>query len=200
MAATFPVMILLLVPVCIALVLAVYFIYRALYNKHVNKALNEGVKIKRWLPPFAVVLITVAILVVGGICGTVLVTRMYIADYKTAGSGGITYTINEDGVFEVTSVDPMIVENKTNDLIEVMVYKTDSQIFADMKILAPEKIEKFIVHTGAEDEEIFYKNPDDEYMEHMPLFFSDSARSSKIVIDAILEGDGSVGASLVINE
>ena len=200
MAASFPILVLLFIPICIALILAVYFIYRSLYNKHVNKALAEGAKITKWLPPFAVVLITVAILVIGGITGIVLLTRMYIADYKTVGSGGITYTINGDGVFEVSSVDPMIVENKTNDLIEVMVYKTDSQIFTDMKILEPEKIEKFIIHTGADDEEVFYKNPDDEYMEHMPLFFNGDSRSSKIVIDVIMEGDHSVGGSLVINE
>ena len=53
------------------------FIYKTLYNKHVNKALNEGVKIKKWLPPFAVVLITLAILVIGCITG-ILISKYFI--------------------------------------------------------------------------------------------------------------------------
>lgn len=189
---------LLSVPIGVVLVLIVYFIYKNLYTKHANKALQEGsgVKRKKWLPPFAVVLITICIevvLAIGIVVGAVLLFRFNTSSSATrtiVGNNTLNVMKNEDG-YEVTSLTGKVeIKSFSSDYFDAVAYFDDNQIFVTVDIIDSDKVDHFIVHEDDAETEVLYKNADDEYLETVPIELERQSEDEVVTIDVCFS-DGS---------
>ena len=196
MSALFPILVILALPVAIGLVLTIYFIYRHFYNKHVNKVLGGETGLKKWIPPYAVVLISIAAILVIFVSATVGLVRNYM--FQKSSGGTLDYRVLEDGSYQVITDDMLTCEYKDTPHIEITVYKSDLQIFADVKVKDPVNVKSFKACVDCEETEILYKNEDNEFMDHVPLFFEEGSRSKDIDLNVLGE-DGAVLESIVIN-
>lgn len=171
--SVFTILMLIGLPVICLITLAVYFIYKALYNRHANRALeNDGSKkSKKWVAPFVVVIITVLVQVLS-LFAIGISAYLFQTNTKSSASSGITYYINENDEYVVNCDEGMTVKSLNCPGADLMVYRSGRDIFVDVTIIDADKIQKFEIKSGNTSEEVLYKNAENEYSKHVPLYIT----------------------------
>jgi len=175
---------------CIAVTLAVYFIYRLLYNKHLDKVLKAQTT-KKWPSLLSVVLCAIVIEVV--LCfGVVFLINSHLSKTINGyGEDGQLYiTQDSDYNYLVSCKEDMEVKSYANDLADVTSYKSSKQIFAEISIKDASRIDYFIVYEGDEVTETKYKNEEEEHFDKVPLFINKYSDDEDIRVTMVLENSG----------
>ena len=172
-SALFIILLLVALPVSLAFTLIVYFIYKFFYNKHLNKAIQSETKLRKWLSPFVVVLITIGCCVV---CVLGMTYMVYMFKYNV-NSGSSTMNqamlqINEkNGEYEVKSNTGFLMQKQFDlDGVSITSYNNENELFAVFDIKDSEKVDYFIVYEGDESKKVEYKDLDDKFLNPFEMY------------------------------
>lgn len=196
-ASLFLILLILALPVCLALTLAVYFIYRFFYNKHLTKAVTSEVKLRKWLPPFAVILISLFIFISASAAVAFL---LYGYKFNTS-TGSMSYNdsvlqiTEKDGKFYVTSNDGILKESQSQfgDTV-VNTYMNRSEVFITVDIKDEKDVAYFVVNEDGHEMKIEYKKKDDlTFLNPVPIYITLQDESESIEMTLYDWDDNSIG-------
>ncbi|MCR5618373.1 MAG: hypothetical protein K6F83_08795 [Clostridiales bacterium] len=196
-ASLFLILLILALPVCLALTLAVYFIYRFFYNKHLTKAVTSEVKLRKWLPPFAVILISLFIFISASAAVAFL---LYGYKFNTS-TGSMSYNdsvlqiTEKDGKYYVTSNDGILKESQSQfgDTV-VNTYMNRSEVFITVDIKDEKDVAYFVVNEDGHEMKIEYKKKDDlTFLNPVPIYITLQDESESIEMTLYDWDDNSIG-------
>ncbi len=189
-SALFIILLLVALPVSLAFTLIVYFIYKFFYNKHLNKAIQSETKLRKWLSPFVVVLITIGCCVV---CVLGMTYMVYMFKYNV-NSGSSTMNqamlqINEkNGEYEVKSNTGFLMQKQFDlDGVSITSYNNENELFAVFDIKDSEKVDYFIVYEGEESKKVEYKDLDDKFLNPFEMYIDIQYENEPIKIEVYSE-------------
>ena len=191
-SALFIILLLVALPVSLAITLVVYFIYKFFYNKHLNKAIQSETKLRKWLSPFVVVLIT------AGCCVALVlgVTFMlYMFQYNTnSGSSTMNQAMlqisEKNGEYEVKSNTGYLMQKQFDlDGVSITSYNNENELFAVFDIKDSEKVDYFMVYEGDSSKKIEYKDLDDKFMNPFEMYIDIQYENEPIRIEVYSEGE-----------
>jgi len=196
-ASLFLILLILALPVCLALTLAVYFIYKFFYNKHLTKAVTSEVKLRKWLPPFAVILISLFIFISASAAVAFL---LYGYKFNTS-TGSMSYNdsvlqiTEKDGKYYVTSNDGILKESQSQfgDTV-VNTYMNRSEVFITVDIKDEKDVAYFVVNEDGHEMKIEYKKKDDlTFLNPVPIYITLQDESESIEMTLYDWDDNSIG-------
>ncbi len=196
-ASLFLILLILALPVCLALTLAVYFIYRFFYNKHLTKAVTSEVKLRKWLPPFAFILISLFIFISAS-----ATVAFFLYGYKfNTSTGSMSYNdsvlqiTEKDGKYYVTSNDGILKESQSQfgDTV-VNTYMNRSEVFITVDIKDEKDVAYFVVNEDGHEMKIEYKKKDDlTFLNPVPIYITLQDESESIEMTLYDWDDNSIG-------
>ncbi len=123
----------LLIPVILVITIAVFFIYKAFYDKHTNQVLESGeTKKRKWIAPWGLALIVLGAQLVL-VAGLMFPIYMFTVDSSTVASSQLssdmplTFDVNDKERFVIDDSYYEEVTTLSEDGITVTIYKSPSE-------------------------------------------------------------------------